>query len=280
MTVGKIHHGWKERLLEATDSHPSFSADAGQLGPCWVAAASLAGSSHRHRQQVREDAYALSARTFGDSEHFAIAALADGASSQPHAEFGARSAVDAAVRITADWLGSADAPRVPTSDELQEIVWTVSDRVRQAASQQEHRPEDLACTLLVAVIGAHPERPDGLTATLASVGDSELLQLRSTDFSNVLAPTEDAGDVLRDFVPLKTRTQIRGATCDIGPGEQLVLASDGVAKDIHTSESVRTWLAAQWAAKPSALAAANALAYRRQGSHDDRTAVIFTPLGG
>jgi hypothetical protein len=57
----------------------------------------------------------------------------------------------------------------------------------------------------------------------------------------------------------------------------VVLATDGLANDIRTSAGLRVWLGEQWQMPLGAYAMADSLRYRRQGSHDDRTAVVVWP---
>lgn len=276
LVVGRIHRGWKH-LLPATNlgTHAGLAADAGELGPCWFAAASVAGPRHSHRAEHRQDAYSYAQTA---DRRLAVVALADGVSTQPNSTVGARIAVNEAVRRVIGWSRQFDdAPevRLPSQPELLGALLGVSSYVREAAILQEVNPVTYACTLLVAVVVR--DDPQVPQAVLASVGDSAFIESKGGRFDSVLPLIESDGPLV-DFVPFKRAEQVRFAEITLAPDALLILASDGVVVDLRQSPEVRTWLASQWSGRVSALAAANALSYQRQGSHDDRTAILLAPL--
>jgi hypothetical protein len=57
---------------------------------------------------------------------------------------------------------------------------------------------------------------------------------------------------------------------------RVVLCTDGLANDIRHSAQVRAWLQETWMHLVDAYGMAEALRFRRRGSHDDRTAVLVS----
>ena len=57
----------------------------------------------------------------------------------------------------------------------------------------------------------------------------------------------------------------------------LILATDGLANDLRNSPGIRSWLSEQWSRPIGPFAFCDCLRYQRQGSHDDRTAVVVWP---
>jgi hypothetical protein len=97
--------------------------------------------------------------------------------------------------------------------------------------------------------------------------------LRDGDFVELF--TEEAGYVNQVQASLLDDPGAPVDTVTVTDAPILALVTDGLANDIRTSAGVRGWLAAQWSRPTTSFATGDALRYRRQGSHDDRTAVVL-----
>jgi len=100
----------------------------------------------------------------GQGGEWLVVAMADGAGTAPRSATGARSAVDR-IRCSAE----RDVPRgEPGEHELRRWFAEAAGRVERAARSRACVPEDLACTLLVAIVG-----PTG--AWFGQVGDGAIV---------------------------------------------------------------------------------------------------------
>jgi serine/threonine protein phosphatase PrpC len=265
-TVGRIHAGW-ERNLGARS--PSLAADAGRLAGLDVAAASAAGALHLHEGIERQDAYAI-----GAVGGVLVAAVADGVSSRPRSGEGAR----AACALTADALtalGERELQALLDDGDPGRLVGALPDVERGVRALAGDEPEALATTLVVAV--ARPER-EGTAAVVIGVGDSSALVLGESGPTTLLGEKSTSSSELRDFLPRDgALARATGTALWLAPAAALVLVTDGVAEDLALSGDVRRWLTARWREPLTPLDAAHALTYRRQGSFDDRTAVVIRP---
>lgn len=87
----------------------------------------------------------------------------------------------------------------------------------------------------------------------------------------------DGGSINVVAISLPTTTVPAPESRRTSFNDPVVLATDGLANDIRTSARLRAWLGEQWRTPLGAYAMAESLRYRRQGSHDDRTAVVVWP---
>lgn len=60
--------------------------------------------------------------------------------------------------------------------------------------------------------------------------------------------------------------------CRLSPEEMSYKSSS--SQDLRTSAAIRSWLGERWRTPLGPYAMGESLRYRRQGSHDDRTAVV------
>ena len=265
-SVGRIHRGWQRNL---SPPEAVLVADGGRLCGLDVAAASLGGALHLHEGSERQDSYAL-----GRCGECLIAAVADGVSSEPRSGWGAR-AVGALVIDAFVELGEAALRELLEGWGVERAAEALAGVERELRDYgREHlgakRVGELATTLLVAVVRADR---GGVSAWIAGVGDSSVLLLEGKRLQLLMGP----GDA--EFLPREgSADSARFSSLWLNPGAALVLASDGVASDALASSEVAGWLAARWARPGTALDAAHALTYRRQGSFDDRTAVVIKPV--
>jgi hypothetical protein len=125
----------------------------------------------------------------------------------------------------------------------------------------------------VAAVAVLPPDTGGVrTADIARVGDVSAF---AADPDGQLAElfTSDDGpiNVLGESLPgpVASRPQRVHAEAAL-----LILATDGLANDLRNSPGVRSWLSEQWTRPIGPFAFGDSLRYQRQGSHDDRTAVV------
>lgn len=161
--------------------------------PDWiVSTASQIGPRHVAAGEPNQDACVVTST--GD---MIIAAVADGAGSQPHSRLGAQIATQAICSFLSQALG----PALPTTDILTNAFHHTHGTLAARAKLEAIDPHSLACTLVCAVIA-----PDLILT--ASVGDSFVVTVRnSLDDVNspvsietpCVSPVElpdDAGDMI------------------------------------------------------------------------------------
>jgi hypothetical protein len=273
--VGKVHRGWTSQVAPPGKRRvPMVVADGGYLGDCWVSAASLAGARHRHDGEDRQDAYRLLA-VGGVS----VIAVADGVSTAPHASWGSTLATRAACEtlgafgevILTDVIAGRERPK-----RIFRAVIDEADTVLRTQARQLGVPAtELATTLIVVV--ARMLRGELHVATLY-VGDGLVARVHAGDVEPIVSDESEPGTPLETFLPLPKNARPTVELFTVSAGDCVVIATDGVETDLRLSHSVREWLAYRWVRPLSAVEAAHALSYRRQGSMDDLTAVVLTPV--
>lgn len=268
--VGRIASSWRRRIAGDPWPRAGLAADYGQLGDFVVAAASAVGRSHAHETRPRQDSYGFTA--IGSS---AVCAIADGVSQTPHGGPAADVAVAAALAaLVAEGISSRLAPPERLERALEEACTAVEQLARELAPDAPAE-RVLATTLVLAVADAS----DGerLRVFLASVGDSCALRLSADGaLVELLDQTATTGGPLADYLP-KRSARRRIERFDLALDATLLLTTDGVAHDLRASETVRRWFAGQLPRLDSPFAAAQLLAYERQGSSDDLTFLSLRP---
>ncbi|MFD3705363.1 protein phosphatase 2C domain-containing protein [Nocardia sp. NPDC058658] len=261
-----------EPLLSAVSTAlPSIRADAGIVAGRRVAAASLVGRAHQASGTSGQDAYSFSV---SDDRSALVLVVCDGLGSRPHsAQLGAELLARFAAHSVAA-IGQAtaftDGPR-----HLIAAVAEANERLLACAATQlpGWHPPDLATTLLVARL---PLDPLGGPVLCARVGDCESFLLRETTFRSIFP---DRGPRWLNTVTTTlphpdAASVIEVATVAAVRGDVLIVATDGLADDITNSPRIRAWLAERWSAPCGAHLMVDTLRYRRQGSLDDRTAIV------
>jgi serine/threonine protein phosphatase PrpC len=271
--IGRIHPG--RRHVLATDSTRvgrSVVADAGELGPAWLAAVSVVGARHADKPgQERQDRYAFTALG-----NFVAVAVADGVSDARDSAFGARVAANAACqgatglpeRRLLELFDPAHQASGRAARTLREVVAEADAAVVGSAKTD---PRTRATTLVLAV--AAPAGEDTLTIATARVGDSSAYLMEAQGVRPVFPPG-GRGRALRHALPLRGGAEdaVETAFVHARPGTPFVLATDGVTKDLESSSEVRDWISSILrAGNPGALDLHRLIAYERQGSADDRT---------
>lgn len=129
-----------------------------------IAAASAVGSSHLKSGRNCDDAFrcAVSAR-----DGTAILVVADGAGSARHAALGASLACNETIRLCLGWLEGASAVPLDT-ERLRQLAPLVGEHLAARARDDGVPVRELACTLLVAVLGP-------ATTLFGQVGDGAIV---------------------------------------------------------------------------------------------------------
>jgi hypothetical protein len=235
----------------ATIRVPDVTLDAFAAGRYRVAAVSIIGSAHVANGGGRQDAYAIGVDEAG---HLRVA-VADGLGSRPASQLGARTFCEAlAHSVTTDQT----APEGLFADAAQRTAHVVSNTYGL----------DIRDADCVAVVGVFA----GDRCMLARVGDCSVFGLRDGVFTELFTDADGYVNHVGTTVLGDSRPVLETST--VADVAVLAFVSDGLANDIRTSGALRAWLAERWARPATAWAVGDSLRYRRQGSHDDRTAVV------
>jgi len=261
-TVGAVRRQPVPSLAPATRFRASaVTLDAVQAGDVHIAAASVIGASHAAAGSVRQDAYDFT--TTGDG--YLVIAVADGLGSRPLSQLGAAFFCTGVTQ-------AAIGPGPPAPRAADELLCRGAEYAAAAQDFCQVPPTESAFVAAVAVLP--PPGTGGVrTADIARVGDVSAFTL---DPEGALAElfTSDDGpiNILGESLPGPAAAwpqRVRAQT------QVLVLVTDGLANDLRTSPGVRSWLSEHWARPIGPFAFGDSLRYQRQGSHDDRTAVVL-----
>jgi len=238
-----------------------IALDGTVAGRHHVAAASLVGLAHTVTGTSRQDAYGFCL----DQRGRLYVAVADGLGSRPVSQLGARILCDEIMRIACEY--DDDSPAAPAA-----LIATAGRHTAQLTRDVYGlNPRDAGCVAIVGSFG--PDRYE-----FARVGDPTAFTLAEASFVELFDHHSDFVNLVDATIPEDAE---RATTVTMTSATSVIaLVTDGLATDIRNSERVRAWLMNQWATPTTAYAMGESLRYRRQGSHDDRTAVvIWTPRG-
>jgi hypothetical protein len=237
---------------------PAVALDGATVGDLHVAAASVIGAGHLHEGQPRQDSYTMMS---GRSGRLYVA-VADGLGSRPTSQLGASLFTESV--LVAATEAESDGTDPPTAADL---LTRACARMRTLLTgAYDTDPRDAACVGAVAVIS------NG-RCQVARVGDVAAFTLADDTFTEVFAVDSGFVNVVTATLPDADPHHVE--TVDLGPVPVIMLGTDGVAGDLRHSAALRTWLAERWRAPLQPFAMGDTLRYRRQGSHDDRTAVVI-----
>ena len=259
--VGTVRKLPVPRLAPATRLRaPAVMLDGVQVGDLHVSAASIIGASHI-AGGVRQDAYNFVATEDG----YLVVAIADGLGSRSLSQLGAALFCEGVALAALE--PPAHAPR--TAGEL--LVRGAEYGAAAAQDFYRVRLADVAFVAAVAVLG--PTEPDGArTAGIARVGDvSAFAADPSGPLTELFVGDDGPINVLSESLPAAAASQPQTVHAR---ARMLALVTDGLANDLRTSPGVRSWLSQRWAEPIGPFAFGDSLRYQRQGSHDDRTAVV------
>ncbi|MFI5712642.1 protein phosphatase 2C domain-containing protein [Kribbella sp. NPDC051620] len=232
---------------------PTVALDGLSVGSFHVAAASQAGTAHLIKGEPRQDSYDFVLTPTGRL----VVAIVDGLGSRPASQVGARIFCEQ-VTILA---GTTDC--------------TAAEYLVQAAAQTSATAEDSYGLPSddISFVGAVAVFTED-AVDIARVGDVSAFALTSDgSFSELF----EHDDMALNIVPARLPSTHAPVAEEVrtGSDNQIVLTTDGLATDLRNSAGLREWLAQEWRLPLGPYAMANSLRYRRQGSHDDRTAVVI-----
>jgi hypothetical protein len=235
---------------------PDVAADAVAAEAFHLAASSLVGLAHASAGTSRQDAYDFGIST--DGALFFV--VADGLGSRPTSHLGA--ALFCESIILAAVVADADI------DPLDLAIVASERTVRVAEDAYALSAKDIPCAVLVGVVA-------NSAARLVRVGDTTAFLMHGDVFTEVFPYGSNFVNVVDAVMPgdLGAAAEVVNLPMDA----PLVVVSDGLATDIRTSPAVRQWLSTRWRGPLGPHAMADSLRYRRQGSHDDRTALVVWP---
>lgn len=235
---------------------PTIILDGLAVGSYHLAGASQSGTSHLINGSPRQDAYDFVLTAAGRL----IVAIADGLGSRPTSQVGARLFCEHVV---------AAGVRKPDGSARDYLIAAAARAGAVAESVYALTYDDISFVAAVAVFSSEE-------CELARIGDVSGFSCHANGVFEELFPADGGSiNVVAASLPSTTAPtpEIR-KTLSNGP---VVLVTDGLANDIRTSAGLRLWLGEQWRMPIGAYAMAESLRYRRQGSHDDRTAVVVWP---
>jgi Protein phosphatase 2C len=268
---GKVRDDFKSNLPASSPlALPGITADAGSIGPFWVAAVSLVGLRHLHRGETGQDSYAFRTR----SEREIVVAVADGLGESPDtAQLGAL----AAARLVCDGLasqkGSLSDPDVVRTCLAKTNEGLLAYRAKYFAGASD---DEFSTTLAFCSVATVPGAST-LEIVAGRIGDCGVFALTGGGWEEVFPRVSGAANVVHAALPSASAPEALELTQLSAAIDALVLTTDGLASDLYMGPDLRTWLADCWARPCGPFQMLECLRYRRQGSHDDRTAAVVWP---
>lgn len=259
---------------------PDALVDAGAVGDLVVRLASVRGAGHRYDATVRQDDAGVAVA--GPDGSWLVVAVADGVSAGRLSHLAARAVVRGALRLLGDRL---DAGATPAELDWDEIIGTLAAQVlllaRRESGDEALEARDaarvMASTVALAVVPTAAEADGARTATVVPVGDTSAWVLRAGTTWEPVTAVKNAGEAVASSATIALPllpTEVATAAVVLGPGDALVVMTDGVGDPLGdgTGEVAAT-LAAWWAAPPSRWAFAAQVDFGRRSHTDDRSAV-------
>jgi serine/threonine protein phosphatase PrpC len=238
--------------------------DACRIGALEVRAASTRGPAHRCYGEPRQDDLAIiQAREGRDL----VMAVADGVGNAARSHVGSREATRVAVTAVAGELaagGSLD----------HEVAARGTERVARHLLDlaEDGDPRQLATTLTVGYLAVG----DDHRFVLFGVGDSPAYLLQPDGFSPLGGQRTANPDELQStetFCLPQDPTRIWMCSGRLGPGQALVLATDGLGNPLR-DDGVRSYLGERWRTPPGPTEFLAQLQFRVRSHDDDRTAIV------
>lgn len=255
-------------LAGGADSRaPGVALDGGMLAHTTVRAVSIRGRRHRYRGEPLQDAYAVRLSADG---RWVIAAVADGLGSTLHAEHAAAVAVRAATNLSL------------TPDRGWHAAFaTVAGEVMRATARLGGQPigkhsagasDPPATTLTIGVIPADGRR--GIAAC-AAIGDSPALWLHDGTWTEIFPPEGQRPGNVTSALP-DDLGELRERQIDWGPGDVLVLCSDGFGTAMGGGGSVLAQqLVTSWSSPPTLRSFLRDVDFHLSTYDDDRTVLAL-----
>ncbi|MGW4232455.1 protein phosphatase 2C domain-containing protein [Streptomyces sp. NPDC004980] len=262
------------RLAPLTTGLPSVRVDAGLLGGRWLAAASTTGLGHLREGTTGQDVYRYAVADDGSA---LVLAVCDGLGSRPTtSQIG--SALLAAYACEA--LAAVGPDRLAAGAEAALREALVGANFRAQHYRNDVEPDlsdrDLACTVLLCLLPlAGPGDTEDRPAHFLRVGDGNAFTLSGDTYTEIFRHGDGPANIVLASLPHPApESLIEYTEFPLDGVDAVLLATDGLATDVFDSSAVRRWLASSWQRPCGPARMLDTLRYRRQGSHDDRTALV------
>ena len=249
---------------------PSLRADAGMLGGHWVAAASVTGLKHQVHGTTGQDAFGYTVTRDGSA---LVLVACDGLGSRPlTAQIGAELITRLLLARAAGLDGAAFLADPPAA--WRSLAAAVNDETPRISAALLPGVEDqaLSSTVSACWVSLAPDRPE---AHAFRIGDGNVVGMAGTLLEPHFPIAGGAINEVTGCLPHPNAIAwCEYARIDTGAWDLLAVTTDGIALDIAGSAGTRKWLAERWAMPSGAARMIETLRYRREGSHDDRTAAV------
>lgn len=233
---------------------PTVVLDGVAVAGYCVAAASLAGTAHLVAGSVRQDAYDFIATAPGSL----VVVVADGLGSRTHSQVGARLFCEGVLLAAGDAAGS-----IPSGSALMSAGAAHASRVARSAYGLDDN--EISVVAAVAIFGG-----DG--CEISRIGDVSAFAVSAQgQMDELFAADASYVNEVQSSLPGSSSDQEERVVTRAGI---VSVVTDGLANDLRTSAAIRSWLGERWHTPLGPYAMGETLRYRRQGSHDDRTAVV------
>jgi len=276
---------WGEPAM-VSDAHATFPFRSDVVVDGWstdsitLRGVTQRGHLHRYNGSPRQDDFSV----HHTAEGRVIVTVADGVSQAKSSHIGASKAT----QYAAKWLHSSVPENIWDIDWLklfQNTAWALNETAQSVLGLSAPDPVatevELATTLVCAVI--EPAGPGRLRACVAGVGDSSAWILSAGRFSELLSGKNTGADGIRtsEVVGLpRVPPEIESVEVEIGPGEVLLIGTDGIGDPLGAGEGAVGDLlrgALQRQSPPTLIEFAHMVDFSRQSFDDDRTLVAVWP---
>jgi hypothetical protein len=271
--------------------HNDIVADVARF-PCTggdelhLLAASVRGLSHLYYGKVRQDSFG---HLVTENGRWLVAAVADGVSAGEHSHVAAEIVSRAGCRLLVAQLEERSPAELDWRAVLDGVADEIVDHARRRLALADSTPLDvarqLAATALFAVVSVVPDESGERPVHVMSLGDTSAWVLRpgAAPAWDSLQAVKNRGSVLASSatmalpgVPTELAPPV---STTLGPGEALVLMSDGVGDPLGggTGE-VGEYLAGAWREPPDPFTFIAQVGFRRRSYDDDRTVLAVWPV--
>jgi serine/threonine protein phosphatase PrpC len=257
-SIGRVGGVQLGHVKPGTTLRPAAIAlDGTAAGVFQVAAASMIGAGHLQSGQPRQDAYNF---MVGRSGRLYVA-IADGLGSKPVSQLGAHLFTESVLVVAAHAETDGDAEPDPAR-LLVQASGRMADVIGDAYGLD---PKTAGCVGAVAIFSDRG-------CAIARIGDVSAFTISGGTFTEAFPSDGGPLNIVSASMPDEDEQDLECVRLD--PAAVVVFGTDGLANDIRNSGTLREWLAGQWRVPHLPFAIGDTLRYRRQGSHDDRTAVL------
>ncbi len=274
LTVGEPAPAIEPRLAAGEPYRPDTIADGGSAFGLTIRAASVRGLGKRYVGGPRQDDLCLAMHSATST---LIAAVADGVSAAPRSDLGAALAVRYASAAVARQLDDGEIDWVSV---FEQAAWALVSE----GQRMDLDPGALATTLLVAAVSVGAGAGAGsqeVAVQVAAVGDSPAFRLHRRTYDPVVdSPSSDDGLIGGGVAALpRDGRDVLTGSCTLGPGDALLLCTDGVALPLADGRGeLASVLARELGTPPDVVDFARLVDFSRSTYDDDRTLIaVWAP---